>query len=93
MVVLREGASSGARRGPPTQTSGVVMKTPVKIMKRVDQKVTHNVAIVSTRTKRQRTTELIVRSWIIEFRERRRADLNHLQNASEGKKLKRGPSD
>ena len=58
------------------------MKTPIKIMKREDRKVTHDVAISSTRVKRQRTTEVIVRSWILESRERRRADLNRLQNAA-----------
>lgn len=57
------------------------MKTSIKIMKREDRKVTHDVAISSTRVKRQRTTEVIVRSWILESRERRRADLNRLQNA------------
>ncbi len=80
-------ASSGARRGPPAQTSGDVMKSPIKIVKREDMKVTHDVAISSTRTKRQRTTEVIVKSWIIEFRERRRADLNRLQNAVRSKEI------
>jgi hypothetical protein len=54
------------------------MKTPVKIIKREDRKVTHDVAVSSSRTKPQRTSEVIVKSWIIESRERRRADLNHL---------------
>jgi len=63
------------------------MKTPIKIMKREDRKVTHDVAISSTRTERQRTTEVIVKSWIIESRERRRADLNRLQNAVRSKEI------
>ena len=63
------------------------MKTPIKVMKREDRKVTHDVAISSTRTKRQRTTEVIVKSWIIESRERRRADLNRLQKAVRGKEI------
>jgi hypothetical protein len=63
------------------------MKTPIKIMKRDDRKVTHEVAISSTRTNRPRTTEVTVKSWIIEARERRRADLNHLQNASRWKEI------
>ncbi len=63
------------------------MKTPIKIMKREDRKVTHDVAISSTRTKRQRTTEVIVKSWIIESRERRRAELNRLQNAVGSKEI------
>ncbi len=63
------------------------MKTPIQIMKREDRKVTHDVAISSTRTKRQRTTEVIVKSWIMESRERRRADLNRLQNALRSKEI------
>ena len=88
MVVLEVGGPlQGATRGPPAQTSGDVMKTPIKIMKREDRKVTHDVATSSTRTKRQRTTEVIVKSWIIESRERRRADLNRLQNAVRSKEI------
>ena len=64
-----------------------VMKTPIKIMKRDDRKVTHDVAISSTRTKRQRTTEVIVKSWIIESREGRRADLSRLQSALRSKEI------
>ena len=75
------GLFRGARRGPPLQTSGDVMKTPIKIRKREDRKVTHDAEISSARTNRQRTTEVIVKSWIIESRERRRVDLNRLQNA------------
>ena len=57
------------------------MKTPIKIIKRDDRKVTHDAEISSAKTNRQRTTEVIVKSWIIESRERRRVDLNRLQNA------------
>ena len=77
------GPLQGATRGPPAQT-GDVMKTPIKIMKREDRKVTHDVAISSTRTKRQRTTEVIVKSWIIESRERRRS-LNHVPDVARRK--------
>ena len=56
-------------------------------MKREARKVTDDVAISSTRTKRQRTTEVIVKSWIIESRERRRAELNRLQNAVRSKEI------
>ena len=56
-------------------------------MKREDRKVTHDVAISVTRTKRRRTTEVIVKSWIIESRERRLADLNRLQNAVRSKEI------
>ena len=53
------------------------MKTPVKIIKREGRKVTHDVAVSSSRTKPQRTPEVMVKNWVIESRERRRADLNH----------------
>ena len=80
--MLEEGGPlQGARRGPPAHTSGDVMKTPIKIMKREDRKVTNDKASSPTRTERHRTTEVIVKSWIIESRERRRADLDRLQNA------------
>ena len=63
------------------------MKTPFKIRKRDDRKVTHDAEISSAKTNRQRTTEVIVKSWIIESRERRRADLNRLQNAVLSKEI------
>ena len=88
MVVLEVGGPlQGAPRGPPAQTSDDVMKTPIKIMRRVDRKVTHDVANSSTTTKRQRTTEVIVKSWIIESREGRRADLSRLQSALRSKEI------
>jgi hypothetical protein len=74
------GLSGGDKRST-CSNSGDVMKTPIKIMKRDDRNVTHDAEISSAKTKRQRTTEVIVKSWIIESRERRRADLNRLQNA------------
>ena len=63
------------------------MKTPFKIRKRDDRKVTHDAEISSAKTNRQRTTEVIVKSWIIESRERRRTDLNGLQNAVLSKEI------
>jgi|GEM_PF-2394414 len=57
------------------------MKSLIKIRKRDDKKVTHDVEISLAKTNRQRTTAVIVKSWIIESRERRRANLNRLQNA------------
>jgi len=56
-------------------------------MKRDDRKVTHDAEISSAKTNPQRTTEVIVKSWIIESRERRRADLNRLQNAMLSKEI------
>jgi len=63
------------------------MKTPIKIVRQEDRNVTHDVAISSTTTKRQRTTEVIVKSWIIESRERRRAGLSGLQSALRSKEI------
>jgi len=75
------GPLPGARRGPPAQTSGDVMKAPIKIKKRDDRKVTPDTEISRARANAQRTTELIVKNWIIESRERRRLVLNRLRNA------------
>ena len=74
------GPLQGARSGPPAQTSGEVMKTPIKITKRDDRNVTHDTKISSARTNSQRTTEVIVKNWILESRERRRLVLNQLQH-------------
>jgi len=46
------------------------MKTPIKIKKRDDQKVIHETP--SARANTHRTAEVIVKSWIMEARERRR---------------------
>jgi hypothetical protein len=58
------------------------MKIPIKVMKRDDRKVTRDKEISSARTNR-RTTAVIVKGWIKECRERRRA-LNRLQKAVRG---------
>ena len=81
MVVLEVGVSSGARRGPPASN---VMKTPVKIMKRLDRKVTRDVAISSSRISVNAPQQVMVKSWIIESREHRRADLNQLVRRESG---------
>ena len=60
------------------------MKTAIKVMKRDDRKVTVDKDISSVRTKRSRKTEVIVKNWIIESRERRRAVLNHFQETVRG---------
>jgi hypothetical protein len=57
------------------------MKTPIKIRKAQDRKVTHHAETSSVKTNAQRTTEVIVKNWIIESRERRRLVLNRLQDA------------
>jgi hypothetical protein len=57
------------------------MKTPIKIKKRDEKKVVCDTEISTARTNAQRTTEVIVKNWIVELRERRRLALNHLQDA------------
>ena len=63
------------------------MKTPIRIIKRDERKVTHDKEISSARRDRQRTSEVIVKSWIIESRERRRVASNLLQTAFLQKEL------
>lgn len=60
---------------------GNLMKTSIRLIKRDDRKVSQDVAIPSASTDRQRMTEVIVNSWIIEFRERRRCELSRLRSA------------
>ena len=68
-------ASFRARRGPPAQTSGDVMKTPIKVVKRGDRKVTRDTKNSSARKNQQRSIEVIVKSWIMESSERRQANV------------------
>jgi len=75
-----------ARRGPPAQTSGDGMKTLIKIRKREKRNV-HDSEVSSARTNSQRTTEVIVKNWILESRERRRLVLNQLQDAVRRKEI------
>ena len=63
------------------------MKTPIKIRKPYDQEVIHETETSPVRTNVQRTTEVIVKNWIIESRERRRLVLNRLQDAVRRKKI------
>jgi len=51
------------------------MKAPIKILKRDDRNVARDTKNSSASKNRQRATEVIVKSWIIESRERRRAAL------------------
>jgi hypothetical protein len=82
MVVLEVGGPLlGARGGPSARTLGQVMNTPIKIKKRDEEKVTQHAENASPLTPRRRTTEIIVKSWIIESRERRRSDLNRFRNS------------
>ena len=82
---LTGGPLQGARRGSPIQSSGAVMKTAIRIMRRADRNATPNTESSLAKTNPKRTTEMIVKSWIIESRERRRGALNFPQNAVRGK--------
>jgi hypothetical protein len=64
---------------PATKISEDVMTRLVKIMKRAERQATYDTEISSARTTGQSTTEMIVRSWIIESRERRDADVCQFQ--------------
>jgi hypothetical protein len=57
------------------------VKTPIKIRKAQDRKVSNVTETSSVRINAQRTTEVIVKNWIIESPERRRLVLNRLQDA------------
>ena len=63
------------------------MKAPIKIRKPYHQEVIHDTETSPVRTNVQRTTEVIVKNWIIESRERRRLALNRLQDAVRRKKI------
>jgi hypothetical protein len=62
----------------------IFMKTQIKIKKRDDRKVTQDGNAASPMTNQQRTTEAIVKTWIRESRERRRAALNRRHNFVDG---------
>ena len=55
------------------KTLGDVMKTSIKVMKRDDSRVTGDTKISSARKNQERVTEVIVKSWVVESRERHRA--------------------
>ena len=68
-------------RSPPAQTSeGEVMKTLIRVVKRgsEDNKGDSEAAAPA---KPRLTTELIVKSWIVESREQRRAAMSQLQSS------------
>lgn len=65
------------------------MKTTSKIKKRDERKVTHDATIASPITNRQPTTEMIIKTWIIESRERRAA-LNSPHNSVWRKEVEEG---
>jgi len=56
------------------------MKTLIRVVKRGSE-VNKNVSEVAAPVKPRVTTEMIVKSWIVESREQRRADLSQLQSS------------
>ena len=72
-VVLEVAGLLQGREAQLLKFQGMFMKSLVKIIKRSERKVTDDTGISLARTTGQRTTEMIVRSWIIESRERRDA--------------------
>ena len=87
MFVLEVGGLLQKRaRSPPAQTSeGDVMKTLIRVVKRgSDNKDDSEVAASA---KPRLTTEMIVKSWIIESREQRQATLIQLQSSFRWEKL------
>ena len=75
--------AGGLLKGRPhlLKHQGDLMKRGIKIRKRDDRKVIHDTEILSAPTNVQRTTEIIVRSWITEARERNLATVNGLRDA------------
>jgi hypothetical protein len=75
------GLLQSARRSPPDQTSeGVVMKTLIKVVKRRSEDKRDNKA-TAVPEKPLLTTETIIKSWIIESRERRQAAMSQLHSS------------
>ena len=62
------------------------MKTLIRVVKR-GSKDNKDVSEIATPTKPRLTTEMIVKSWIIESRERRRVDISQLTSSIGWKEL------
>ena len=68
-------------RSPPAQTSeGEVMKTLIRVVKRGSENNKGDSETASP-AKPRVTTEMIVKSWIIESREQRQAAMSQLQSS------------
>jgi hypothetical protein len=82
MFVLEVGGLLQKRaRSPPAQTSeGDVMKTLIRVVKRRSEDNKHDSGVVAP-AKSRLTTEMIVKSWIIESREQRQAAMSRLQSS------------
>ena len=74
----------GEERSTRTNFGIIFMKTLIKIKKRDDRKVTQDRNAASPVTNQQPTTEAIVKTWIRESRERRRAALIRRHNFADG---------
>ncbi|HEY8225404.1 MAG TPA: hypothetical protein VIG25_09020 [Pyrinomonadaceae bacterium] len=63
------------------------MKTLIKVVKRRGEDKRHNTATPAPE-KPQLTTEMIIKNWIIESRERRQASLSQLQSSIRWEELR-----
>ena len=76
-----------ARGVHQTQTSeGEVMKTLIRVVKRGSEDSKNNTAAAAP-AKPRLTTEMIIKSWIIDSRERRQAAMSQLQSSIGWKEL------
>lgn len=80
------GFLQSARESTRSTFEGDVMKTLIRVVKRGSEKIKHSSA-AAAQAKPRLTTETIVKSWIIESRERRRAVMSELQNSIGWKEL------
>ena len=81
------GFCKSARGAHQTQTSeGDVMKTLIRVVKRRSEDEREKTATAAPE-KPQLTTEMIIKSWIIESRERRQAAMSQLQSSIGWKEL------
>jgi len=79
-VLEAVGLFDGGEEAHQLKRQVMFMKTAIKIRKAQEGKVGHDTETTSVRTNSRRRTEAIIKSWIIESRERRRLVLNRLQD-------------
>ncbi len=82
MFVLEVGGLFAIARAESTRSNseGVVMKTLIRVVKRGSE-INKNDSESVAPAKPRLTTEMIVKSWIIESREQRRAAMSQLQSS------------
>ena len=87
VVVLEAGGLLKGAEAHLLKIQSDLMKRLIKIRKRDDREVTHHTEISSATINTQRTTEMIVKGWIREARERSRATVNGLHDAIRQKEI------